>query len=288
MWWTWLSCVAVCCSVLQCVAVCCSVLQCVAECCSVLQCVAVCCSMWWTWHLYVPRGVIYTSTTAMCVIYPHNGHDSLICDTRVKYTGTTASSSHMCASSIYNGHDLVAHVSRIIEGFICDTLVKIYRHNCRQCKTGKLLYRTYYWAPGTGDITHSCVCQYASICETCVYIYTDVIHHRAFGEGDMYICVLCMYICVLPLIHLWDMYTYRTEYQMRQIYVCYMCIYICAIYVHMCAITHEIVKQIQPSNRCGKHFCAIYAYIYVLYMYMCVLSLIHLWDMYTNKTEYQI
>jgi len=42
------SCVAVCCSVLQCVAVCCSVLrtlqlafqlQCVAGCCSVLQCV---------------------------------------------------------------------------------------------------------------------------------------------------------------------------------------------------------------------------------------------------------
>ena len=31
---SWLSCVAVCCSVLQCVAVCGSVLQCVAVCCS--------------------------------------------------------------------------------------------------------------------------------------------------------------------------------------------------------------------------------------------------------------
>ena len=37
----YLTCVAVCCSVLQCAAVCCSVLQCVAVCCSVLQCVAV-------------------------------------------------------------------------------------------------------------------------------------------------------------------------------------------------------------------------------------------------------
>ena len=41
------SCVAVCCNVLQCVAVCCSVLQCLAVSCSVLQCnmlqcVAVC------------------------------------------------------------------------------------------------------------------------------------------------------------------------------------------------------------------------------------------------------
>ena len=40
-----LSCVAVCCSVLQCVAVCCSVLQCVAVCCNVLQCVGVCCTV---------------------------------------------------------------------------------------------------------------------------------------------------------------------------------------------------------------------------------------------------
>ena len=40
-----MTCVAVCCSVLQCVAVCCSVLQCVAVCCSVLQCVVVCCSV---------------------------------------------------------------------------------------------------------------------------------------------------------------------------------------------------------------------------------------------------
>ena len=36
---TCITCVAVCCSVLQCVAVCCSVLQCVAVCYSVLQCV---------------------------------------------------------------------------------------------------------------------------------------------------------------------------------------------------------------------------------------------------------
>ena len=51
---TSMSCVAMCCSVLQCVAVCCSVLQCVAVFCSatsmtlqrsVLQCVAVCCSV---------------------------------------------------------------------------------------------------------------------------------------------------------------------------------------------------------------------------------------------------
>jgi len=42
-----ITCLAVCCSMLQCVAVCCSVLQCVAVCCSVLQyvAVAVCCSM---------------------------------------------------------------------------------------------------------------------------------------------------------------------------------------------------------------------------------------------------
>jgi len=40
-----LTCVAVCCSVLQCVAVCCSVLRCVAVCCSVLMCVAVRCSV---------------------------------------------------------------------------------------------------------------------------------------------------------------------------------------------------------------------------------------------------
>jgi len=57
-----ITCVAVCCSVLQCVAVCCSVLQCIAVCgvsskkspsyhegCNVLECVAVCvavcCSM---------------------------------------------------------------------------------------------------------------------------------------------------------------------------------------------------------------------------------------------------
>ena len=40
-----LQCVALCCSVLKCFAMCCSVLQCVAMCCSVLQCVAVCGSM---------------------------------------------------------------------------------------------------------------------------------------------------------------------------------------------------------------------------------------------------
>jgi len=40
-----LSCVAVCCSVLQRVAVCWSVLQCVAACYNVLQCITVCCSV---------------------------------------------------------------------------------------------------------------------------------------------------------------------------------------------------------------------------------------------------
>jgi len=49
-----ITCVAVCCSVMQCVG--CSVLQCVAVCCSVLQCVAVCCRgcgsvSWFMWHV---------------------------------------------------------------------------------------------------------------------------------------------------------------------------------------------------------------------------------------------
>ena len=43
-------------------------------------------------HSYVSRGAIYTCTTDICEMYPRSGHDSLICDTRERYTGATASS----------------------------------------------------------------------------------------------------------------------------------------------------------------------------------------------------
>ena len=43
-------------------------------------------------HSYVTRGAIYIDTTDIYVMYPHNGHDSWICDTRVRYIDTIASS----------------------------------------------------------------------------------------------------------------------------------------------------------------------------------------------------
>jgi len=64
-----LQCVAGCCSALQCVAVCCSVLQCVVVCCSALQCVAVCCSFGRKSHVYLkcesPKAPCESSDTAI-------------------------------------------------------------------------------------------------------------------------------------------------------------------------------------------------------------------------------
>jgi len=78
-----LTCVAVCCSVLQCVAVCCNVLQCVAVYCSVLQCVVVtyhwvcakhhcCVCLTANWHTFWKSAGIPTATHYLNTLVQHS------------------------------------------------------------------------------------------------------------------------------------------------------------------------------------------------------------------------
>jgi len=133
-------------------------------------------------HSYVTRGAIYIDTTDIYVMYPHNGHDSWICDTRVRYIDTIASSvkriSHddvmrmtwcnhmldMTHSNVTLYQVLLARQSAVQNGpYICvchDSYMCVpwlihvcamthtcvchdsYRHDSRQCKTGNTLQHT--------------------------------------------------------------------------------------------------------------------------------------------------
>jgi len=144
-----MSCVAVCCSVLQCVAVCCSVLQCVAvycdvfQCCSVLQCVAE----------WARECISLCGQTEWVHLYVWQIHPRVWCDSFIDISGMQEIEIHCntLQPATWTHRNTLQHSATH-----CNTMHYTLQHTAIHCSTLQLTQTAKHDISGTREMKTHC------------------------------------------------------------------------------------------------------------------------------------